>query len=1140
MYRLRTIAIEVVVLLLFIFALWLRISPPFNSIFTPEGVRFSTVDAYYHMYVVDNLAHNFPKLSEFLPYLSYPNGQASPAIYFFNWLLSAVIWIVSLGKPTTQIVDVIGAYYPAVLGALTIIPVYFIGKALIGRWAGLISAAIIAILPGEFIGRSILGSTDQHVAESLITTIAMLFLILALKAAKEKKLTLVELREKRWAVIAKPLVYSLLAGFFLGMFLLTWYGALLFVFIIFVFFVIQFFIDHLRRQSTDYLAIVGVIMFAIAAVMFLPVLHSPLNVAAMLIAVAIPVVLNFLSRFMVQKQLKPLYFPLLVVGIGLTGALTLALGAPALFQTMLASFSIFRPTGASLTTLEMQPILVPTGTFTLSLVWGNFTASFFVGFLALIVLIVNPKTWMSWGVLILLAVFSAWLLAYSQRSEIGASLSIALIVLTIAGLLVCLVIRQPAPDKSLLVVWSLIILTATIGQRRFAYYFAVNAAVLTGYFCAWLFEKGGLLRPDEENTNQLFTATLGVIAILFLIPSVTLGFLTGFTWIGVLAAVAFFIALFVWRGRKVQKELKTRRTNLLPRRRLSLNTNAINLTLAMVLVFLVVLFPNVSAARQTAQGASFAPSDAWMNVLSWIRNNTPDPFDNPDHYYELTDNTVYPTSAYGVLSWWDYGYWITRISHRIPNVNPSQDAIMQNKVGNIFTAQNEIEADVLARTINSNYVVIDDQTALGKFWAVATWAGKSPSEFSEVFYLPQPGPNGQTQFTPVQLYSPEYYRSFVIRLFNFDGKARTQNLTAPQIATISQWLVGNLPPNPSSLSANASGAGQVDLDWTANITDVSSFRIERSTDSTFNGGIVSIKTSATSTGYADTSVDPGTTYYYRIFAVNPVGESSASSSVSITTPPADTAVQPPAAPAAENATTVDKTAVTVTWKDSSDSETGFRIDRSTANSFNTDLISTTVGANVTSWTDTTVSGNTTYYYRIVAYNDGGNSPASDTVSAIVGGGTLEAPTIYATNCASCHGSNREGSGTTGPALIHSALSGKSTGQLSQTIAEGTTNGMPGFLANQVYVVTWQVDPQYNVKIITDAQPFETYAEADAFLQTNNSSNSRIVGPNPFVSPVPLEGIQNYKLVYGSPQLTNTGIGVTSQVKVFQYTGNITQ
>jgi hypothetical protein len=54
----------------------------------------------------------------------------------------------------------------------------------------------------------------------------------------------------------------------------------------------------------------------------------------------------------------------------------------------------------------------------------------------------------------------------------------------------------------------------------------------------------------------------------------------------------------------------------------------------------------------------------------------------------------------------------------------------------------------------------------GKFYAMAEWAGRSADEFYGVYYLPtQDG--GQW----VMLYYPAYYKSTVVRLYNFDGKA---------------------------------------------------------------------------------------------------------------------------------------------------------------------------------------------------------------------------------------------------------------------------------------------------------------------------------------------------------------------------------
>ncbi len=242
-------------------ALYLRAYLPHEQVFSGDWIKFTSVDAYYQMRLIDNLAHNFPRLTAFDPYFIYPGGMGVGDIHFFNWLLAGIIWLVSLGSPTQHTIDVVGVYFPAVLGALTVIPVYFIGKELFHHWAGVIAAGLIAIIPGEFLGRSMLGFTDQHVAETLFTTTAILFLILALKTARQRQLTFSHLRHRDWSTSAKPLIYSLLSGIFLGIYLITWAGALLFVFIITVYFVIQFIIDHLKDRSTGYLGVVGVILF---------------------------------------------------------------------------------------------------------------------------------------------------------------------------------------------------------------------------------------------------------------------------------------------------------------------------------------------------------------------------------------------------------------------------------------------------------------------------------------------------------------------------------------------------------------------------------------------------------------------------------------------------------------------------------------------------------------------------------------------------------------------------------------------------------------------------------------------------------------------------------------------------------------
>lgn len=667
--------IGILIALFFGIALFLRVYFPYDQVFSGEWIRFTGIDAYYYMRLIDNLAHNFPYQMSFDPYFIYPGSPGAMPFRFFAWLVAGIAWVIGLGSPTQHTVDVVSVYFPAVLGALTVIPVYFLGKELFNRWVGVIAAGLIAIMPGEFLGRSILGFTDHHVAETLFTTVAILFLILAMKAARQRELTFNHLKHQDWAIIARPIIYGLLAGIFLGIYLLTWMGALLFVFIFSLYFIIQFIIDHLKHKSTDYLCLVGVILFFVALLLYLPVSPAKFHLVALAIALLIPLVLSAVSRLMAHREIKPVYYPLALIGFGLAGMAIFAIINPSLLILMLGELRIFAPAGiGALTTIEMQPLLFPGGNFSTVVAWGNFTTGSFLSLISL-------------------------------------------------GILVYLAIKRGDADKSFLVLWSLAILALTLGQRRFAYYLVVNVALLTGYLSVLIYW-----------------------AICFIVDYLG-GKRTDYMSSQVLS----------------RKEREARPI-----------INYAGIGLWAIVIFFLVFFPNIRPAIATASQARFAPSDAWMSSLSWLKENTPDPFGNPDFYFELHEplppgeRFSFPESAYGVLAWWDYGYWITRIAHRLPNANPGQCPVAITSVASFFMSQDEDSAREIVQELDSRYIIVNYPLVTGKFWAIALWAGREKTEFFGVYHLPQEG-----KLVPVVLFYPEYYRSLVGRLYNFDGKAVT-------------------------------------------------------------------------------------------------------------------------------------------------------------------------------------------------------------------------------------------------------------------------------------------------------------------------------------------------------------------------------
>ena len=361
----------IIVALFFGVALYLRIALPYAKVFSGDWIKFTGVDAYYYMRIVDNLVYNFPHLNSFDPYMLYPGGGGPSGYPLFDYLLAGIIWLIGLGSPTQHTIDMVGVYFPVILGALTVIPVYFIGKELFNRWAGVIAAGLIALLPGEFLSRSILGFADQHVAETLFTTIAILFLILAVKAARQRQLSFNHIKRRDWAIIAKPLIYSLLAGLFLGIYFLTWMGALLFVFIISVYLIIQFIIDHLKRRSTDYLCFVGTTTFIITLLMLLSISPGKLTLASLVIAIFIPIALAGLSRIIASRGIKPIFYPVALVGLGIASLAIFYIIDPDLLKGMLGRISILYAWPIGTTVMEMQPLLFPGGSFSLLLPWGN-------------------------------------------------------------------------------------------------------------------------------------------------------------------------------------------------------------------------------------------------------------------------------------------------------------------------------------------------------------------------------------------------------------------------------------------------------------------------------------------------------------------------------------------------------------------------------------------------------------------------------------------------------------------------------------------------------------------------------------------------------------------------------------------------
>ncbi|NAS89940.1 hypothetical protein C4E24_09495, partial [ANME-1 cluster archaeon AG-394-G21] len=286
--------------------------------------------------------------------------------------------------------------------------------------------------------------------------------------------------------------------------------------------------------------------------------------------------------------------------------------------------------------------------------------------------------------------------------------ALALIVYNIA--------RKWRSEEILIVVWSVVIFFTCFGQSRFAAYYAVNVAILCG-FLSWKIIEFVAFRGEEKGEK-----------------------------------------LKEKKGRKVEGKRKKKKF---------LRADII---FTFIVILFVVFYPPLNESLATAKrGGITGPPADWYEALSWMRENTPDT--GVDYYALYPEDYTYPESAYSVMSWWDYGYWITYIAHRIPVANPGQQGIGGPHQGHspgacmFFIAINETEANNVADALDVRYVVstfpmADAMSSYRNLYGAMTlWANDTAGHYTV----------NRTEGIPVFELGEKYFNTMETRLHMFDG-----------------------------------------------------------------------------------------------------------------------------------------------------------------------------------------------------------------------------------------------------------------------------------------------------------------------------------------------------------------------------------
>ncbi|HEV8361718.1 MAG TPA: fibronectin type III domain-containing protein, partial [Candidatus Thermoplasmatota archaeon] len=185
------------------------------------------------------------------------------------------------------------------------------------------------------------------------------------------------------------------------------------------------------------------------------------------------------------------------------------------------------------------------------------------------------------------------------------------------------------------------------------------------------------------------------------------------------------------------------------------------------------------------------------------------------------------------------------------------------------------------------------------------------------------------------------------------------------------------PQAPANLAAaTGPGVAELSLTWTAASsagTPVTGYRVYRGTS---NSSLALVAELGNVTAHTDEGLAHNTTYFYKVSAVSVLGEGARSNEASATT------FGPPGAPqglAASAGPGVGE--LTLSWTAATSlgtPVTGYKVYRGTTSgslSFVADL------GNVTTYTDSGLEDDTTYYYEVTAVSIPGEGPRSNEASA---------------------------------------------------------------------------------------------------------------------------------------------------------------
>ena len=322
-----------------------------------------------------------------------------------------------------------------------------------------------------------------------------------------------------------------------------------------------------------------------------------------------------------------------------------------------------------------------------------------------------------------------------------------------------------------------------------------------------------------------------------------------------------------------------------------------------------------------------------------------------------------------------------------------------------------------------------------------------------------------------------------------------------------EYTISAAPAAPVVTAGNSATSGKPMLTWDA-VDGATSYRVYRATS---QNGPCRLLGSVTTTTYVNTGAKDGVTYYYMVTAVNDSGESAFSNTVSGQN---KAVTSKPAAPVVKIGNSATSGKPMLTWNAVSGA-TSYKVYRATSQNGTYSLLGTVT---TTSYTNTGAKDGVTYYYKVTAVNDSGESAYSNIVS---GQNKAVTPKPSAPVVKIGHSS------TSGkPMLTWNAVSGATSYKVYRATSQNGTYSLLGTVTATSYINTGAKDGvtyYYKVTAVNDS--------GESAYSNIVSGQSKSVTPKPSAPVVKI----GHSATSGKPMLTWNAVDGAASYKVYRAT-----